>query len=259
MNALIWSPLNPLLGALSFLPVWVRPWTLAVIALALVWFLFFRSGWRFLAVMVGRAAFGVVLLVLTVPLAIEYVSTRRRRLKTEKPSHLATGVSEVAERFCFSLSGVDKRLAGVKYSARKWPKKSFAVLCAAGVGSWVLFSAAPALAVPSAVGGQAYGLWRQVEAWAHVNPERMTDLTPDPVPVLQVRGNGVYLTTSKDHAGDQAVVWLADGGKPLGKVKLDKNGSAKLAVISALNKGSFARGRVFRLEVGRSLVFVRLV
>ncbi len=259
MTGLVWSPLEPLLDGLSFLPVWVRPWALAVIALALVWFLFFRSGSRLLAVWLLRVVFMVVLAVLIVPLAFEYVSTRRRRLKSREPSHLWTGVSEVAERFCFSLSGADKRLTGVKYSARKWPKKSFAVLCAAGIGSWVLFSAAPALAVPSAVGGQAYGLWRQVEAWAHVDPERMTDLTPDPVPVLQVRESAVYLMTSQDHAGDQAVVWLADGGKPLGKVKLDKNGSAKVAVISAANKGSFARGRVFRLEVGRSLVFVRLV
>jgi hypothetical protein len=258
MTALVWSPLSPVLGGLSFFPVWVRPWGLAVILLAGAWLLLFRSGAKFLLVFALRSAFVLVLLFLTLPLAVEYVGTQHRRSLLRQPSGLATAISVVAERFCFTLSGMDRRLASASYAARKWPKKTLLVLGGAGVACWILFASVPALATPSAVAGQAYGWWREVEVWAQVDPGRVTNLTPDPVPVMQLQGSQMVLSTTKTHNGDRAVIWLAEGGKPLAAVTLDKNGTAKVGVTNA-NRGSFARGRIFRVEVGRSLVYLRLV
>jgi hypothetical protein len=251
------SPLGWLLDDLSFLPLWVRPWALALLVLAVVWFVFFRSGSRRVAVLGVRLLLLAGVVLLTIPLAVEYMSTRRRRAAGRSPGQVGTGVSEVAEAVSLNLAGVDRRLAKTTYPNKSWPRKTMAVLAAAGVLSWIVFAASPALAAPTAVGGKAYGWYRDFEQWAGAGNTRIAVPDNEAAPTLVGRKSDVILSTSPAHHGEIAQVSPAGQEKRATRLLLDRSGNAVIHLTRS-NSATYVRGGSYLIQAKGLRVLVRL-
>ncbi|QNE22420.1 hypothetical protein F1D05_36635 [Kribbella qitaiheensis] len=258
MTPLMWSPLGQLLDWLSLLPQWVRPWVFAALLMALIWALVRRSLVKRVAKISLRIGLAAVSALAALVLGVEFVDTRRRRARGQQPRPLCISVGAFAESTAFWAGSAAERVNQMTCAKRRWPSKTLAAVSGVGLLCWLILASSPALAAPTAVGGKAYDLWRQVERWADVDPDRITELTIDPAPVMQLRGSDVVLATSKSHKARKAVIWLAEGGKPLAAVMLDANGTAVVHVTNA-NRGSLARGRIFRVEYGRTMVYLRMI
>ncbi|TDW21796.1 hypothetical protein [Kribbella kalugense] len=251
MNALGW-----LLDDLSFLPLWVRPWTLSLLVLAAVWFVFFRSGPKRVAVLGLRLVLLAGVVVLTVPLAVEYTNTRRRREAGKSPGQVGAAVSEVAEAISLNLAGVDRRLAKTTYPNKRWPRKTMALLAGAGILSWIVFAASPALAAPTAVGGKAYGWYRDFEQWAG-GGARIAVPDEEAVPTLIGRKSDVILSTSPAHHGEIAQVSPVGQEKRAIRLLLDRSGNAVIHLTRA-NSATYVRGDVYLIQAKDLRVLVRL-
>lgn len=250
--------LSVLLEGLSVLPVWIRPWLLALLLVTAGWYLVLRSGAKRITVLAMRIVLGVGVVVLTVPLVAEYVDTRRRRLSERSPSRFAAGVSEVVESIGFSVVAIDGRLATCRYRARTWPRKTMLLLAAAGTVSWIVFSSTPALAASTTFGGKAYGLWDNLEHWAHSKTSTTAVPAGEPVPVLVLRKTNVILSTSAAHRGEIAEVRAAGSGSLVAQAVLNQNGNAAIRLTRA-NKPLFARGSLFYVEATGLRALVRVI
>ncbi|TDW83831.1 hypothetical protein EV137_6633 [Kribbella pratensis] len=251
------SPLGWLLNALSFLPLWVRPWALSLLVLVAVWLLFFRSGPKRLAVLGLRLVLLLGVVVLTIPLAVEYTNTRRRRAAGKSPGQAGAAVSEVAEAVSLNLAGADQRLAKTEYSNRSWPRKTMALLAGAGILSWIVFAASPALAAPTAFGGKAYGWYRDFENWAGAGSTRIVVPDKEAVPTLVGRKTDVILSTSPAHHGEIARVSPVGQEKRAVQILLDRSGNAVIHVTPA-NAATYMRGGTYLVQAKDLRVLVRL-
>lgn len=241
---------------LTFLPLWVRPWALALLVVAAVWFVFFRSGPRRVAVLAVRLVLLVGVVVLTVPLAVEYTSTKRRRAGGKSPGQAGTAVSDVAEAVSLNLAEVDRRLAKTTYPNRRWPRKTMGLLAGAGLLSWIVFAASPALAAPTGVGGKAYSWWQDFEHWAG-GGTGVAVPDKEAVPILVGRKSGVLLSTSAGHAGQIARVSPVGQEKRAVQLLLDRQGNATIHLTRS-NAGTYVRGGVYLVQAKDLRVLVRL-
>lgn len=251
------SPLGWLLDTLSFLPLWVRPWALSLLVLVAFWLLFFRSAPKRLAVLVLRLVLLVGVVVLTIPLAFEYTSTRRRRAAGKAPGQAGAAVSDVAEAVSSNLADADRRLAKTTYPNKSWPRKTMALLAGAGILSWIVFAASPALAAPTAVGGKAYGWYRDFEHWAGAGSTRIAVPDKEAVPTLVGRKSDVILSTSPAHHGQIARVSPVGQEKRAVQLLLDRSGNAVIHLTRA-NAATYVRGNVYLIQAKDLRVLVRL-
>ncbi len=250
------SPLGWLLEDLAFLPLWVRPWAVALLVVAAVWFVFFRSGPKRVAVLGVRAVLLVGVVVLTIPLAVEYAATRRRRAAGHPPGSFSAAASDIAEAVSLNLVEVDRRLAKTQYPNRKWPRKTMGLLAGAGLLSWIVFAASPALAAPTAVGGKAYSWWEDFEHWAG-GDTGVAVPDKEAVPILIGRKAEVLLSTSAGHAGQIAQVSPVGQEKRVAQLLLDRQGNAIIHVTKS-NTGIYVRGGVYLVQAKDLRVLVRL-
>jgi hypothetical protein len=250
------SPLGWLLDDLAFLPLWVRPWVLALLVVAVVWFVFFRSGPKRVAVLGVRMVLLVGVVVLTIPLAVEYANTRRRRAAGNPPGSLASAASDIAEAVSLNLADVDRRLAKTQYPNRRWPRKTMGLLAGAGLLSWIAFAASPALAAPTSVGGKAYSWWQDFEHWAG-GDTGVAVADKEAVPILVGRKSEVLLSTSAAHAGQIARVSPVGQEKRAVQLLLDRQGNA-IIHLTRSNAGMYVRGGVYLIQAKDLRVLVRL-
>lgn len=251
-------PLGWLVDDLSFLPIWVRPWLVFLLVVAVGWFLLFRSGAKWLVVWTLRLGLLAGLALLTVPLAVEYVGTRRRRVVGRQPGRIGTGVSEVADALALNLAGVDRRLAQCQYRVRTWPRKTMGLLAVGAVLSWIVFAASPAWAAPTTTPGKAYGAWQDFERWAGGGGGRVAVPVGEAAPVLVMGKTAVALSTSSAHAGQIARLIPVGQEKKAIQLLLDAKGNGAVRLTRS-NSASFVRGAVYLVEVKDLRVPVRLL
>jgi hypothetical protein len=258
MTVMLGSPIGWLLDEALFLPLWIRPWVLILLFLLLLWFVLFRSGVKLIVVVTLRLLALTGLVVLTVPLAMEYVDTQRRRSAGKRPGRIAFSVSEVFDGFSLSLAAADRRLAGCHFKTRKWPCRTMALLAVGGIVSWIVLGTSPALAAPTKFPGKAYGLWQDFEQWAGGTSGDPLVPGGEAAPVLLVRKSSVVLSTSAAHAGEIAQVGRAGKARKPVRVILDANGNGVIQ-LNRSNAGIFVRGGNYLVQAKNLRVLVRLL
>jgi hypothetical protein len=173
---LVLSPVKWLVQAIAWLPDLLRPGVFVAILFWVLWFVFVRRGvprlwhaaWRGTARLVGMFV-GVVVLP-------EYMVTASRRKRGESPAEFALVMGQAADWVLNGAADLYERhrcepVADGKLP-RKFPWKSGAAVVILCAGAWLVMDQLPAGSDAKHELSQAFDRWRDVEAWAGVDPTR---------------------------------------------------------------------------------------
>lgn len=178
------APAQWLIQLIAYLPDAVRPGVFVALVVAILWLVFVRRGigdaWRGLC----RGSARLVDLVISVALLPEFLMTTARRRRGRPPGRLALLLAGPSEFILDRAASLYARNQREKRSSGKLPWKLCLLLVAASTGAWlVMDNSSPGDPTRRQI-AQVYEYWRNVEAWADVNPARRA--APGEAGILEV-------------------------------------------------------------------------
>jgi hypothetical protein len=201
------APAQWLIQLIALLPVALRPGVFLALVIALVWFVFVYRGLPSLWRRTCRGAAIVVDLIVGVVLLPEYLLTTAKRTRGGQPGSVALAVSPLAEQVLDAASAVyernlpKKEVEGIteasgdgakaksKQLLKTPPKKRFpwvwcGLVIAVCAGGWIAMDQMSQADEAKRTFADAFEYWREVEAWAEVEPSRRAAPGDPVVPVV---------------------------------------------------------------------------
>lgn len=166
------APLKLLVQIIAWLPDLLRPGVFLAAIVLIVWFVAIQRGLPNLWHAVCRGGARLVNLIVGIVLLPDYLMTTARQKRGESPSEAVLAMGGVAER---ALDGAARFYERHQRDPIEWkpvpwiPCVAIVVICAV---PWVVMDRLPASSVVKQDLAKAFDRWRDVEAWADVDPSR---------------------------------------------------------------------------------------
>jgi hypothetical protein len=206
------APAQWLIQLIALLPVALRPGVFLALVVALLWFVFVHRGlpslWR-------RTCRGAAIAIdFSVGLALlpEYLFTSERRRRGEEPGSVTLAVAPLAEQILNAAAAVYQRNLPKKKadttaavgtsgkaakatasdvskvtSKRRFPWVSCGLVIVICAGAWIAMDQMAPADEAKRTFADAFEYWREVEAWAEVDPsQRAAPGDPTPPMVISV-------------------------------------------------------------------------
>jgi hypothetical protein len=173
----------------AWLPDVVRPAVFIGLILLLVWFVFVQRGLPNLWHAVCRGTARVIDVVIGLLLLPEYLLTTSRQKQAQEPAQAAVAIGEVAERVLDEAGGLYQRHSRDPIEWKRFPWLPFGIVIAVATIPWVVMELAPPTSPVTQELSKAYDVWRDVEGWADVDPDRRAEPGVTWPPRPQVLGN----------------------------------------------------------------------
>ncbi len=229
------APIQFPVWLVTWLPDVVRPGAFCVIVLFLLWFVFAQRGlpnlWHALCRMVAVAVDAVV----GVMLLPDYLLTTSRQKQEQQPPQAVLAMGGVAERILDGAGSLHERHRRDPITWKRLPWIPLVAVFLALTVPWVVMELTSPTSEVRRNLAQAYDIWRDVEAWADVDPSRRAEpgISWPPRPrILSARRHGrtvgvtLRCTTRKGchgrlilHSGKGVRLRARRVGVPTGKVK----------------------------------------
>ncbi len=164
------APAHRLIQLVAWLPDVVRPGVFVGLILLILWFVFIQRGLPNLWHALCRGAARVVDVTVGLVLLPEYMLTNARQKQGQAPAQAALAIGGVAERVLDEAGGLHQRHLREPMQWKRVPWLPIGIVVVVSTIPWVamkLFS--PTSPVTQEL-SQAYDVWRDVEAWADVDP-----------------------------------------------------------------------------------------
>jgi hypothetical protein len=167
------APVQWLVQALAWLPAALRPGMFVALLLALAWWVIVARGlprlWRLLCRWGARA----VQATMALALHCEALVTGVRRAKGGAPGQVVLATGEVAEWIAEGAVWVHERSAPKKLDRRKrFPWVTVVLLVGGCAAAWLAMDLTEPTEESKRQLAAAFEYWRDVEAWAQVDPTR---------------------------------------------------------------------------------------
>jgi hypothetical protein len=176
----------------AWLPDLLRPGAFCVLVLAILWFVFVQRGLPNLWHALCRGVAILVDLVVGLLLLPEYLLTTSRQ-EQRAPGQAVLAMGNVAERVLDGAGGLHQRHLRDPIVWKRFPWIPLAIVLVVVTLPWAVMElTSPTSAVRQEL-SQAYEVWRNVEAWADVDPSRRADpgvVWPPRPRVLSTRAHG---------------------------------------------------------------------
>ena len=169
---MLFAPAKFLVNLTTLLPDALRPGAFLALLVVIAWFVAVQRGLPDLWHAVCRGAARVVYLALGLLLLPDYLTTTARHRRGQGPAEAVLAVGGVAER---ALDGAAALYARHERDRIEWkrppwiPCLAIIVVCAL---PWIAMERLPASAEARQQLAKAFDRWRDVEAWADVDPSR---------------------------------------------------------------------------------------
>lgn len=166
------APVKFLVNLVTLLPDALRPGVFLALLTMIVWFVAVQRGLPDLWHAVCRGAAWVMNVVVGLVLLPDYLTTSARHRRGQGPAEAVLAIGGVAERIVDSADALYARheREPICWKRRPWiPCLAIVLVCAV---PWVVMERLPASSEARQQLAQAFDRWRDVEAWAGVDPSR---------------------------------------------------------------------------------------
>ena len=166
------APLKFLINLIAILPDAFRPGFFLAALVLIVWFVAVQRGLPNLWHATCRGAARVLYLIVGIALLPDYLMTTARQKRGQGPGEAVLAIGGVAERVLDGAVGFYERH---QYEPINWksppllPCLAIIVVCAI---PWLVMDRLPASSEAREQLAKAFDRWRDVEAWADVDPSR---------------------------------------------------------------------------------------
>lgn len=166
------APLKLLVQIIAWLPGLLRPGVFLAVIVLIVWFVAVQRGLPNLWHAVCRGAARLVDLIVGIVLLPDYLMTTARQKRGESPGEAVLAMGNVAERVLDGAAGFYEHHQSkpIEWKPAPWiPCAVIVVVCAI---PWVVMDRLSASSEVKVQLAKAFDRWRDVEAWADVDPSR---------------------------------------------------------------------------------------
>ncbi len=190
------APVKWLINLIALLPDVVRPGVFIAVLVLIVWFVAIQRGLPNLWHATCRGSARVADLTIGVVLLPEYLMTTSRQRRGQGPGEAVFAISGVADRALDGVAGFYERHQRdrIQWKHLPWlPCLAIVVVCTI---PWIVMGRLPVSSEARVQLAKAFDHWRDVEAWADVDPSRRAApgiSWPPPPVAASVRQHGRVL------------------------------------------------------------------
>jgi hypothetical protein len=166
------APLHWPVQLVAWLPDYLRPAAFCVLVLIALWFVFIQRGLPNLWHALCRAAAVVVDATVGLLLLPEYMLTTARQNQQQQPGQAALAFGTVAERVLDGAGSLHQRHLRDPIAWKRPPWIPLLIVFVVLTVPWVVMELTSPRSVVRQELAQGYEVWRDVEAWADVDPAR---------------------------------------------------------------------------------------
>ncbi len=172
---MLFAPLKWLVQAIAWLPDVLRPGVFLATLVLIVWFAVVQRGLPDLWHALCRGSARLVDLVVGLALLPDYLTTTAKQKRGEEPGEAVLAFGGVAERILDGAAGFYERHQREPIEWKPVPWIPCLVVVAVSAIPWVVMERLPASSEARVQLANAFDRWRDVEAWADVDPSRRAD------------------------------------------------------------------------------------
>lgn len=191
------APLKWLVQLIAWLPDLLRPGVFLAAIVLLVWFVAVQRGLPNLWHAICRGAARLIDMIVGVALLADYLMTTARQKRGEPPTEVVLAMGSVAERVLDGAAGFydQHQRDAIEWKPVPWiPCVVIVAICAI---PWMVMDRLPASSPFKQDLADAFDRWRDVEAWADVDPSRRAapgiEWSPRPVVAGHPRQHGTVV------------------------------------------------------------------
>jgi hypothetical protein len=189
----VFAPAHWPVQLVAWLPDVVRPGVFVGLILLLAWFVFIQRGLPNLWHALCRGTARVIDVAVGLLLLPEYLLTTAREKQAQPPPQVALAIGGAAERVLDEAGSLYQRHLRAPIRWKRFPWLPFGIVVAVTTIPWVIMELTPPTSPVTQELAQAYDVWRDVEDWADVDPNRRAEpgVTWPPRPqTLGIRRHG---------------------------------------------------------------------
>lgn len=203
------APVKWLINLVALLPDAMRPGVFLAVLVLIVWFVVIQRGLPNLWHATCRGSARVVDLTIGVVLLPEYLMTSSRQRRGQAPGEAVLAISGVADRALDGVAGFYERHQRDRIHWKRPPWLPCLVIVVVCAIPWIVMDRLPVSSEARVQLAKAFDHWRDVEAWADVDPSRRAEpgiSWPPPPVTAGVRQHGRVLgVTLRCRANERCV------------------------------------------------------
>lgn len=169
---MLFAPAHWLVQLVAWLPEVIRPGVFVGLLLLILWFVFVQRGLPDLWHALCRGTARVIDVTVGLLLLPEYLLTNARQRQAQPPAQAALAIGGVAERVLDEAGGLYQRHQREPMEWKRVPWLPIGIVVVVITVPWAVMKLAPPTSPVTQELSQAYDVWRDVEAWADVDPNR---------------------------------------------------------------------------------------